>query len=133
METNSPTGAVIQVITSPKKNTMQDRSKEMCRLFKVILGLLTLNLVRWLSRMGSLYRQLQQLPIASAGQLKPVRETDTITSYPTQDKTTVNIYFREQAHTNFLLSPGHQCKGIQVSIPGSSTGQRCHKPVSLLD
>lgn len=89
-------------------------------------GFLTLNLVRWLSRMGSLYRQLQQLPIASAGQLKPVTdEANTITH-------SAHIKINKQT-LNDLLSPGHQCKGIRVSVPGSSAGHWHHKPVSLLD
>lgn len=44
-----------------------------------------------------------------------------------------NVYFREHSRSNFLLSPGHQCKGIHVSIPGSSTGHRRHKPLGLMD
>lgn len=86
--------------------------------------------MRWLSRMGSLYRQLQQLPIASAGQLKPVREP--ITDSGTQPR----WYKRDRentANTGVLLSPGHRGKGIHVSIPRSSTGHCRDKPVGSLD
>lgn len=68
MEASSISGAVTM------QYTIQERTKKHLRL-------LTLNLVRWLSRMGSLYRQLQQLPIASAGQLKPVEEEANIITH----------------------------------------------------
>lgn len=108
METNSTGGAVTKVIPSPNKSQYNTDLKK-CVDFKVSL-LFTLNLVRWLSRMGSLYRQLQQLPIASAGQLKPVTETDIITrsaiycQLSNSDKTTVKVHFREQAHTQTSYS-----------------------------
>lgn len=94
----------------------------------------TLNLVRWLSRMGSLYRQLQQLPIASAGQLKPVRDPNTnhrISDWASCVKNERGVM--SMAEADFLLSAGHRWKGICVSIPGSSTGHCRNKPVGSLD
>lgn len=60
-----------------KIDVWEFRSAEIGSIRLCHCGWFTLNLVRWLSRTGSLYRQLQQLPIASAGQLKPMRETLT--------------------------------------------------------
>lgn len=60
-------------------DTQVSTSRKIQKNLRSRFGLFTLNLVRWLSLMGSLYRQLQQLPIASAGQLKPVSEADIIT------------------------------------------------------
>lgn len=67
-------------------NTVSRRNQEYLRL-------LTLNLVRWLSRMGSLYRQLQQLPIASAGQLKPVAGSKHHHALPLTRNTEVYNFF----------------------------------------
>lgn len=47
------------------------------------------------------------------------------------EKKKIMSSFRDSV-LSFLLSPGHQCKGIHVSIPGSSTGQLLHRPSSLL-
>lgn len=88
--------------------------------------------MRWLSRMGSLYRQLQQLPIASAGQLKPVREPNTNHRMGNWAPHMKQIDRNSLANADFLLSPGHRCKGICVSVAGSSPGHRRNKPVGPL-
>ena len=72
MKRNAKCSGGKQVGTRPMI-TIHDHASDpnKCVELTFTVGLFTLNLVRWLSRMGSLYRQLQQLPIASAGQLKP--------------------------------------------------------------
>lgn len=79
--------------------------------------------------MGSLYRQLQQLPIASAGQLKPAREPNTNNRLSGINKRDTG----DAANADFLLSPGHGGKGIHVSVPRSSTGHCRSKPDGSLD